>query len=75
MKKDKEDTYWEPRNETFKDKDKTKFHNSSLTNQPQTQAPKKDKHCQRGHLAIGINAIKVAKKDNNKAKDLSHVEC
>ncbi len=35
-KKDKKDTYQEPRNETFnKDKDKAKFHNSSSsTNQP-----------------------------------------
>ncbi len=37
-KKDKEDTYWEPRNEASnKDKDKAKSHNSSSANQPQTQ--------------------------------------
>ncbi len=41
--KDKEDTYQEPQSEAFKDKDKTKSHNSSTSaNQPQTQAPKKD---------------------------------
>ncbi len=36
-KKDKEDTYGEPRKEAFnKDKDKAKSHNSSSANQPQT---------------------------------------
>ncbi len=30
-KKDKEDSYWKPRNETSKDKDKTKSHNSSTS--------------------------------------------
>ncbi len=44
-KKDKEDTYQEFRNQASKDKDKAKSHNSSLANQRQTQAPKKDKRC------------------------------
>ncbi len=35
-KKNKEDTYQEPRNEASKDKDKTKSHNFFPTNQPQT---------------------------------------
>ncbi len=75
-KKNKEDTYEEPRDEAFnKNKDKAKSHNSSSTNQPQTQAPKKDKRgCRGGHLATGVNAIEVAKKDKDKAKDLSHVK-
>ncbi len=50
----------------------------SSTNQPQTQAFKKDK-ChgsrQRGYLATGINTTEVAKKDKDKAKDLSHIKC
>ncbi len=76
-KKDKEDTYWEPRNEASKDKDKAKSQTSSSTNQPLTQAPKKDKGGYwGGHLATGVNATEVAKKDKDKApKDLSHVEC
>ncbi len=74
-KKDNKDTYWEPHNEASKDKDKAKSHNSSPANQPQTQAPKKDKHHWRRHPATGFNANKVAKKDKNKVKDLSHVEC
>ncbi len=75
-KKNKEDTYWEPQNEAFKDKDKAKSHNSSTpANQPQTQAPKKDKHGRRGdHPATGVNATKVAKKDKA-PKDLSHIKC
>ncbi len=43
-KKDKKDTYREPQNEASKDKNKAKSHSSSNSaNQPQTQAPKKDK--------------------------------
>ncbi len=30
---------------------------------------------QRGHPIIEINATKVAKKDKDKAKDLSHIKC
>ncbi len=75
----KENIYWEPRNEAFKDKNKTKSQISSSANQPQTQAPKKDKRdrCRgyRDHLATGVNATKVAKKDKDKApKNLSHVK-
>ncbi len=75
-KKDKEDTYREPQNEASKDKDKAKSHNSSTSaNQPQTQAPKKDKHGRRGgHPATGVNATEVAKKDKA-PKDLSYIEC
>ncbi len=78
-KKDKEDTYWEPHDETSKDKDKAKSQTSSSTNQPQTQAPKKDKCGHRrghgSHPATGVNATKIAKKDKDKApKNLSHVK-
>ncbi len=78
-KKDKEDTYQEPQNEASKDKNKAKSHSSSTSaNQSQTQASKKDKRgCLRGHgdhLAIGVNATKVTKKDKA-PKDLSHIEC
>ncbi len=77
-KKNKEDTYQESRNEASKDK--TKSQTSSSANQTQTQALKKDKRgCQgghEGHLATGVNATKVVKKDKDKApKDLSHVKC
>ncbi len=41
-KKDKEDTYWEPRNEAS-NKDNAKSNSSASANQPQTQTPKKDK--------------------------------
>ncbi len=76
-KKDKEDIYWEPRNETFKYKDKAKSQTSSSPNQPQAQAPKKDKHgCRGGHPSTRVNATKIAKKDNHKTpKDLSHIKC
>ena len=30
---------------------------------------------QRGFLAIGVNAIKIAKNDKDNAKNLSHVKC
>ncbi len=78
-KKDKEDTYREPQNETSKNKDKAKSHNCSTSaNQLQTQAPKKDKRGRRGghggHPATGVNATKVAKKDKA-PKNLSHIEC
>ncbi len=76
IKKDKEDTYWEYRNEASKNKEKAKSHNSSSANQPQTQAPKKDKRGHwGGHPAIGVNATKVAKKNKDKAKNLNHVKC
>ncbi len=78
-KKDKEDIYREPQNEASKDKDKAKSHSSSTcANQLLTQAPKKDKRSRwgghEGHLATGVNATKVAKKDKA-PKDLSHIEC
>lgn len=64
-----------------KDKDKARSHNPLFANtkQPQTQNSKKNKHyrrCQRGHLAIKINTIKVAKKDKkkDKVKNLSHIK-
>ncbi len=75
-KKDKENTSREPQNEVFKDKDKAKSHNSSTSaNQPQTQAPKKDKRGhRRGYLATGVNATEATKKDKA-PKDLSHIKC
>ncbi len=76
VKKDKENTYWEHRNEASKNKDKAKSHNSSFTHQPQTQASKKDKRGYRGgYPATEVNATEVAKKDKDKAKDLSHIKC
>ena len=81
VKKDKDNTYWKQRNKAFnRDKKKAKSHNlSSSANQPQTQASNSKKHQRkrrgRGHLATGINATKVTKKDKDKAKDLSHVKC
>ncbi len=77
VKKDKDNTYQEHHNEiSNKDKDKAKPHNSSSANQPQIQAPKKDKYGrERGHAATRVNATKVAKKDKDKVKDLSHVKC
>ncbi len=77
-KKDKKDTYQEPRNEASKDKDRAKSYNSfTSTNQLQTQAPKKDKRGYRGghggNTATRVNATKVAKKDKA-PKDLSHVK-
>ncbi len=75
-KKDKEDTYQELRNKAVKDKNNAKSHTSTSANQSQTQAPKKDKcGCQKSHLATGVNATEVAKKDKDIAKDLNHVEC
>ncbi len=80
LSKNKEDTYREPQSKASKDKDKAKSHNSSTSgNQPQTQAPKKDKRGRQGghgggHPAIGVNATEVAKKDKA-PKDLSHIKC
>ncbi len=76
-KKDKEDIYWKPRDESSKDKAKSQI--SSFANQPQTQTPKKDKYgCQgghKGHLATEVNVTKVVKKDKDKApKNLSYVK-
>ena len=75
-KKDKENTYQEPQNKASKNKNKAKSHNSfTSANQPQTQVPKKDKRSRwGGHLAIGVNATKVAKKDKA-PKNLSHIKC
>ena len=79
-KKDKDNTYWEQRNEaTNRDKEKAKSHNLfSSTNQPQIQASSSKKRQEKGrggHPAIRVNATEVAKKDKYKAKDLSHIEC
>ncbi len=76
VKKDKEDIYQKPRNETSKDKDKAKSQTSSSANQPQTQALKKDEcSCWGNHSASKVNTIKRTKKDKDKAlKDLSHVK-
>ncbi len=79
-KKDKEDIYQESRNEASKDKNKAKSQTSSSTNQPQTQAPKKDKcDSRRGHgihSSTEVNTTVIAKKDKDKAlKNRSHVEC
>ncbi len=77
-KNNKKDNYRESRNEVSnKDKDNAKSHNSFSANQPQTQTPKKDKRGRQGdHLAAGVNATGVAKKDKNKApKDLNYVKC
>ncbi len=76
----KEDTYWEPCDETSSNKNRAKSQISSSANQPQTQAPKKEKRDYRGGhggpLATRVNATKVAKKDEDKtSKDLSHVKC
>ena len=76
VKKDKEDIYWEHCNKASKDKEKAKSHPLSSANQPQTRASKKDKRygSRRCHLATRVNATEVAKKDKNKAKNLSHIE-
>ena len=64
-------------NKTFtNDKDKAKSHNSSIVNQPQTQASKKDKRgCWESYLATEVNITKIAKKNKEKDKDLSYVKC
>ncbi len=75
-KKDKKDIYQEPHNETPKDNNKAKSQTSSSANQPQIQAPKKNKRgCWGGDPATGVNTTKVAKRDKDKApKALSHVK-
>ncbi len=74
----KDDINWEHQDEASnKNKDKAKSHNFFSTNQPQTQAFKKDKYYEshwRGHSITRVNATKVAKKDKDKAKDLGHIE-
>ena len=78
VKKDKDDAYWNYRNEASnKNKEKVKSHPLSSANQPQTQVSKKDKRhgSRRGYLATGVNVTEVAKKDKDKAKNLSHIEC
>lgn len=74
VKKDKDKTHQEHRNGN-----KTKLHNLFLTNtnQPQTQAFKKDKlykRCQKSHPATEVNATEVAKKNKDKAKNLNHIK-
>ena len=75
VKKDKEDANQEYRNEaSSKDREKAKFYNPPSANQPQAQVSKKcERSCCGGFLAL--DATKVAKKDKDKAKDLSHIEC
>ncbi len=75
VKKDKDDTNWKHQDET--PKNNTKSYNSFFANQPQTQASKKDKRrsYQGDYPVTGVNVTKVAKKDNDKAKNLSHIKC
>ena len=77
VKKDKNNAYWEHCDEASKDKKKAKSHPSSSANHPQTQASKKNKRhgSRQGHLAIEVNATEVAKKNKDKAKDLSYIKC
>ena len=81
VKKDKDDAYREQRNKAFnRDKEKAKSYNPlSPANQPQTQASNSQKRQRKrrpgGHPATGVNATEITKKDNDKAKDLSYVEC
>ena len=76
VKKDKKDANWEYRDETYKDKDKAKSYTPSSANQLQAQAFKKRQENQRGGLlANGVNAIEVIKKNKDKAKNLSYIEC
>ena len=63
-----------------KDKNKAKYYNSSFANiNPLLiQTFKKYKRYgsrQSGYLAIKINATKIAKNNNDKVKDLSHIKC
>lgn len=78
VKKGKNNANWEYRDEN-KDQNKAKSQNpSSANSQPQTQVFKKDKHQesrQGGYPATEVNAIKVAKRDKDKAKDLSYIKC
>ncbi len=72
-KKNKEDTYWEPRDKGS-NKDKAKSNSSVSANQSQTQAPKKDKRgCCGSHSATRVNTTEVAKKDKA-PKDLSYIK-
>ena len=76
--KDKDNAYREYRNEASnKDKKKAKSHPLSSANQSQTQDSKKDNYYGgwQGHPATGVNATKVAKKNKDKAKNLSHIKC
>ena len=77
IKKDKDNAYWEYRDEgSNKNKEKAKSHPLSSANQPQTQASKKNK-CHgswQGYPATGVNAIEIAKKDKDKTKDLSYIK-
>ena len=77
VKKNKEDANWKHRNETFsKDKVKDKSHNASSANQLWVQASKRHQRSwQKGATAIEVYVTKIAKKNNDKAKDLSHVKC
>ena len=79
VKKDKDNAYWEQHNKASnKDKETAKFHNLlSSANQPQTQASnsiKRQRKEQKGS-ATRVNATKIAKKDKDKTKDLSHNKC
>ncbi len=80
VKKDKDDAYRKQCDEAFnRDKEKAKSHNLlSSTNQPQTQAfnskKRQRKGQRRGRPATGVNTTKVAKKNKDKAKDLSHIK-
>ena len=77
VKNNKKNANWEHYNKaSSKDKEKAKSHNSSSANQSHAQASKKyQKSWQRGPSGTGVNATKVAKKDKDKAKNLSHVKC
>ena len=62
-----------------KDNAQTQSHNflSPNISQPQSQASKNNKHhrsCQRDYLTTGVNASEIAKKDRDKAKNLSHIK-
>ncbi len=76
-KNDKNDANWEYW-DWDKDKDKAESHNpSSVNSQPQTQASKKDKchgSLEGDHLIAGFNTTKIAKKNKDKVKDLSHIK-
>ncbi len=73
-KNDKEDTYQKPQNRAS-NKDKIQSNSFAFADQPQTQAPKKDKRGRRrGDPATGVNATKVAKKDKV-PKELSYIKC
>ena len=78
VKKNKDDIYQEHRNKASnKDKEKAKSYSSFFANQSQIQASKKNKRheSRQGHPVTGVNVTEVAKKDKDKAKELSHIEC